>query len=147
MTPDNAHPAAPVQQLVWRLRDLLSKATPLPWEEVCASSRKHVCILEVAGGTRPGGQYTHPRRWKIVGNTRPHAATDQDANAAIIVAVINALPAMLDIVEVADAAMHLRNNGDPYGQMGRVFDQLTHALSLLPNAKPSGGPANGAARG
>jgi hypothetical protein len=46
--------------------------------------------------------------------------------------------AIMDVVRLAGAAMHLRNNGDPHGQMGRIFDQLTHSLSLLPNAKADG---------
>jgi hypothetical protein len=146
MNDENHVKAAPVHRLVGQLRALLAKATPGPWEEVCAASRKHVCILEVSGGTPPGGQYSPPRRWKIVGKTRPHAPTDQDANAAIIVAAVNALPALLAIAEAA-AVVSLQRNG-PYLMADmdatlKAESDLRTALSLLPNSTmDSEGPMN-----
>lgn len=57
--------------------------------------------------------------------------------AALIVAAVNALPDLLRVVEAAQAAMHLRNEGDPHGQMGRTFDQLTEALKTFKKGTPT----------
>ena len=121
MNNENHMKAAPVHQLVGQLRELLANAGELPW----AAEYAHL----------DGATNLHDAQGQMVACDTEgwHGAMDKH-DGALTVAAINALPSMIDVVELADAAMQLRNNGDPHGQMGRIFDQLTHALSLLPNA-------------
>lgn len=124
----NAIPA-PVHRLVGQLRKLIANGTPAPWQ----SSRHAIgcfTIHETEAEAR-----ARPHFSPGLGHTYGYEGRDPQANCDLLVSAVNALPAMLNVIELADAAMCLRNNGDPHRQIGRIFDQLTHALSLLPNAQ------------
>lgn len=58
-------------------------------------------------------------------------------NAALIVAAINALPALLEVAEAARDFTHLRTNGDPQGGRGmtKAAVRMEQALAKLEAAK------------
>jgi hypothetical protein len=119
MNNENHTKAAPVHQLVGQLRELLHKADSVPWVNDGKSLRSALA----------------------------HASDDivdyvyDLENAELIVAAVNALPALLAIAEAA-AIVSAQRNG-PYLMADidatlKAESDLRAALSLLPNAKDQG---------
>lgn len=77
---------------VGRLRALAEKATPRPWTRESHDLTEWYCCMEGAGpAVIPAGRGTAPD---------PEASDDAD----LIVAAVNALPALLELVAQVDAA-------------------------------------------
>jgi len=128
---DNNHmKAAPVHQLVGQLRELLAKSTPGPW----MNNEFYELI------------HTHSDKVKLKPLVMYHIRNDNSvSDSALIVASINALPALLAIAEAAQ--LLAEKEGYPCegsADYHRRFAGLRTALSLLPNAKADLAPASGA---
>lgn len=79
-----------------KLRELLGAATPGPWSVVADPSHYHT-LSTVVGGYR--GLRDFQFRAEIGGQA---SWKEQEANAALIVAAVNALPALLARLEAAE---------------------------------------------
>ncbi len=137
MSKENVAASAPVHQLVGQLRELMAKATPGPlsigeYGDIKAPSILRHEKLSVGGVSIPCGS--------VRKNDISHANRD------LIVAAINALPALLAVAEAAEAILvcgDLHWHTPQADRSGREHDLRT-ALSLLPNAKADLAPASGA---
>ena len=84
-----------VTAAIERLKGLLEKATPGPWTLECGDhSHRYVCVT---------GENEQTVHYKYGSGTK--ASADQDeANAALIVAAVNALPKLLSIIARSEGA-------------------------------------------
>jgi hypothetical protein len=121
--------SAPLHQVVGQLRELLTKATPSPWVGDRRDGSVKYCILggidRVCVCRGDNGNSEHG----------PYGFENSD-DEQLVMAMRNALPALLDIAEAAAAVVAI--DADPDGSVdanGVAIDRLSHALSLLPNAK------------
>lgn len=86
------------------LKELLAKATPGPWKisltddtSIINADRREVCTAD--------GDYNSPDDWPLM-----------EANAALIVAAVNSLPALLSERDALRAGLeHLANASDAVG--------------------------------
>jgi hypothetical protein len=113
------------------LRQLLAEATPGPWH-----SREYTngdtLVVEIGDAMFVLAQP----------NVRDVPAS---ADAALIVAAVNALPALLAIAEAAQEVLRCEDDiTEPDYVLNRATESLRTALSLLPIAKAQGAPASGA---
>jgi hypothetical protein len=108
--------------MIERLRELLARATPGPWK---SQDHQHQADLmtwysvEKANGMR--GQVA-----RVMSHVRGKA------DAALIVAAVNALPALLDVCEAAQA---FRVSGVPHHAWVRLWNALD-ALAALARVQP-----------
>lgn len=98
---------------IQRLRDLLAKATPGTWVE--------------NRGRIVGGPDDRPIDAEVVASTYGVAAT-RNGNAALIVAAVNALPALLDVAEAAKA-IEIRGEPSMSGGYHTGSYRLSHMQS------------------
>jgi hypothetical protein len=118
---------APIQQLVGRLRELASKATPAPWIGdrfdgtvkyfiLGGSSRVNVCRGD--NGNSECGPY----------------GFENSADEELVMAMRNALPALLEIAEAANLALDHMDGNDVPAWLSESYLALGAALRLPPNA-------------
>lgn len=90
-----------------KLRELLGAATPGPWSVVADPSHYHT-LSTVVGGYR--GLRDFQFRAEIGGQA---SWKEQEANAALIVAAVNALPALLARLEAAERVVEAAREALP----------------------------------
>lgn len=113
---------------IQRLRDLLATATPGPW---CACTDGHLECREIAYVTT-GIEIHSP--------SSPFMRGEPKADAALIVAAANALPALLDVVEAAQRlpAIVTTDAEGKYMMLARInamMGDLREALAKLEGIK------------
>jgi hypothetical protein len=116
MSDETDKTAAPVHQLVGHLRELLKGSTySAPWilNEWRTSDYLDGIEVDANAKTSIGSVF-----WA------------DKPEARLIVSVINALPAMLDVIEVADQCCRATDYESKEAHMSRLY----RALRLLPNA-------------
>jgi hypothetical protein len=116
--PDELKPSspAPVHQLVGQLRDLLDRCGPLPWS-VSPDDPSEVCEIRNKHDPREADPLVAESLWH--------------KDATLIVAAVNALPALLAIAEAADQW----TRSSDYESREAHLSRLRRALRSLPNAQ------------
>jgi hypothetical protein len=128
MNNENNISPAPIQQLVGRLRDLLPKATPAPW------------IGDRYDGTIKYSILGGPNRAIVCrgdnGNSEcgPYGFNN-GADEELVMAMRNALPALLAIAEAANLALDHMDGNDVPAWLSESYLALGAALRLPPNAQ------------
>lgn len=130
MSTRNEAASAPVHRVVGQLRELMSNCGRLPWVAEFAHINDSTNIKDADGQMVA----CDTEGW--------HGACDKH-DGAVIVAAINALPALLAIAEAADRidndAWEAHDGSDNWVVEDCHMVALTEALSLLPNTV-FGGP-------
>lgn len=120
------------------LKDLLSRASPLPW--VTDDPNRQLVAREVEG------VYKYLANFDPADFSSSEVAGDQcDVNAALTVAAVNALPRLLDIAEKARFALDCADVNDLIGENSRSgralsalrasLDESAYELSIALNNK------------
>jgi hypothetical protein len=120
--PRPAGEPAPSPAPVARLRELMAKATPRPWTHQGYSFQTGMTHASGVGGFTAGFQDDCSDQQIMQGIP----------NAALIVAAVNALPALLDVCEAAQA---FRVSGVPHHAWVRLWNALD-ALAALARVQP-----------
>lgn len=112
---------------IQELKELLSKASPLPW--VTDNPNRQLVAREVEG------VYNYLANFDPADFSSSEVEGDQcDANAALTVAAVNALPRLLDIAEKASFALDCAGVDNLSGEdsrSGRSLMALRASLSEL----------------
>lgn len=87
-----------IHELIARFRSLHADSTPAPWEATYGAQRDPVCVFPIAGA-----KGNEPKEFFIHGANGKHGKTNQEADAAIIIAMHTRLPEILDVLEKAIA--------------------------------------------
>ncbi len=108
--------------MIEELRTLAEKATPGPWR----TAKQRNCDIDIIGRPSwPCSRFGKKGEWDVAVVTELENPKEQRANAALIVALVNNLPAILTALtaasklEVAKKALemianHLRDESGPY---------------------------------
>ena len=108
--------------MIEELRTLAEKATPGPWR----TAKQRNCDIDIIGRPSwPCSRFGKKGEWDVAVVTELENPKEQRANAALIVALVNNLPAILTALttasklEVAKEALemianHLRDESGPY---------------------------------
>lgn len=85
-----------VHEMIARFRDLLAQSTPGPWKPTYGAQRDPVCVFPIAGavGNEPSAFFIHGANGK-------NGTTNQECDAALIIAMHTRLPEILDVLERA----------------------------------------------
>ncbi len=127
---NNASPA-PVYRLVGQLRELLAKVPVGAWGPQHNNYGTGVLI-------RQPDDFINVCWWDCE-STHDHTEDCRD----LIVAAINAMPALLAIAEAANLALDHMDGNDLPAWLSESYLALGAALSLPPNAQVSGPPSGG----
>jgi hypothetical protein len=124
MNNENHTTAAPVHPLVGQLRELLAKVPPGAWGPQHNNYGTGVLI-------RQPGDFINVCWWDCE-STYEHTEDCRD----LIIAAVNALPALLNVVEAAEIACGIHADDR---EADHWMGALMSALSSLPNAQESPG--------
>ena len=102
------------------LRAALYKATPGPWETRFEAESDGSGVWGIDGIVETGG---YDGMFK--------GGIDNDADAALIVAAVNALPALLDIAQAAQAFLEVNSVIGGGRQVEPAYQALREALAAL----------------
>lgn len=115
-----------MHRLIEQFQELISKATPGPW---CCCSSGHMECREI-------GYIGH---LEIHSTSSPFQRAKSEHDARLLVAAVNALPALLAIAEAAAVVSDQRNGPYLMADMDETLkaeSNLRAALSLLTDQRP-----------
>jgi hypothetical protein len=127
-----------------KLRELLAKATPGPWKTIQAA-KPNGAEQSIDCGIFAGRDDLLAETFEIVGyldgKGSPYKKLPSEVNAALIVAAVNALPALLDEIDklraAVDAAKNmadLENRYSPPAAIDSGWLRLNEALAAFEKA-------------